>query len=64
MAEGAPKVFRKSNIICYEPLFSAGGEGFFVEDTVLITAEGHEILNPALPYAPQEIEKSMNQKPR
>ena len=64
MAEGAPKVFQKGNVICYEPLFSAGGEGFFVEDTVLITAEGREILNPALPYAPQEIEKSMNQKPR
>jgi len=64
MAEGTPKVFQKGNVLCYEPLFSAGGEGFFVEDTVLITAEGHEIINPALPYAPQEIEKSMNQKPR
>jgi len=62
MAEGAPKVFEKGNVICYEPLFSASGQGFFVEDTVLITADGHEVLNPALPYAPQEIEKSINQK--
>ena len=63
MAEGAPKVFQKGNIICYEPLFTAAGQGFFVEDTFLITAAGHEVLSPALPYAPQDIEKSMNQKP-
>jgi Xaa-Pro aminopeptidase len=62
MAEGTPKVFQKGNVICYEPLFSAGGQGFFVEDTVLITADGHEVLNPTLPYAPQDIEKSMNHK--
>jgi Xaa-Pro aminopeptidase len=62
MAEGAPKVFQKGNIICYEPLFSTAGQGFFVEDTFLITAAGHEVLSPALPYAPQDIEKSMNQK--
>ena len=63
MAEGTPKILQKGNVICYEPLFSASGQGFFVEDTVLITADGHEVLNPKLPYAPQEIENSMNQKP-
>ena len=61
MAEGAPKVFQAGNVICYEPLFSAGGQGFFVEDTFLITPAGHEVLNPALPYAPQDIEKAMGQ---
>ena len=67
MAELAPKVFQAGNVICYEPLFSAGGQGFFVEDTFLITPTGHEALNPALPYAPLDIEKSMDQsahKPR
>lgn len=67
MAEGAPKVFQTGNVICYEPLFSAGGQGFFVEDTFLITPTGHETLNPVLPYAPLDIEKSMDQsahKPR
>jgi len=62
MAEGAPKVFQKGNVICYEPLFTAAGQGFFVEDTFLITAEGHELLSPALPYATEDIEKSMKQK--
>jgi len=59
MAEGPPKVFSAGNVICYVPLFSAGGQGFFVEDTFLITPTGHEVLNPALPYAPHDIEKSM-----
>jgi len=59
MAEGAPKVFRAGNVLCYEPLLTAGGQGFFVEDTILITEGGHEILNPPLPYFAAEIEKAM-----
>jgi len=61
MAEGAPTVFQKGNVICYEPLFSAAGQGFFVEDTFLVTADGHELVSPTLPYAPQDIEKSKKQ---
>ena len=62
MAEGTPKVFRAGNVLCYEPLFSAGGQAFFVEDTFLITATGHEVLNPALPYDPKDIETAMSHK--
>jgi Xaa-Pro aminopeptidase len=61
MAEGIPKVFQTGNVICYEPLFSTRGQAFFVEDTFLITTEGHEVLSPALPYAPEDIAKSMDQ---
>jgi putative ABC transport system permease protein len=28
---------------------------------LITTADGHEVLSPALPYAPQDIEKSMDQ---
>jgi Xaa-Pro aminopeptidase len=59
MADGAPKTFQAGNVICYEPLFTAGDEAFFVEDTMLITRDGYEILNPPLPYAPEDIEKAM-----
>jgi hypothetical protein len=41
---------------------TAGGQGFFVEDTFLITPTGHEVLNPRLPYAPWDIEKAMAQR--
>ncbi len=59
MAEGSPKVFAAGNVICYEPALVAGNQGYFVEDTILITREGHEILNPPLPYAPDEIEQAI-----
>jgi Xaa-Pro aminopeptidase len=64
MAEGTPKVFQAGNVICYEPLIGAAGQGFFLEDTFLITPSGHEVLNPALPYAPGEIERAMAKRPR
>jgi Xaa-Pro aminopeptidase len=59
MAEGAPKVFTAGNVICYEPVLVAGNQGYFVEDTILITRDDHEILNPPLPYAPGEIEQAI-----
>jgi Xaa-Pro aminopeptidase len=62
MAEGAPKSFQVGNVLCYEPLLTAGDQAFFVEDTFLITAAGHEVLNPALPYSPRDIESAMSQR--
>jgi Xaa-Pro aminopeptidase len=59
MAEGTPRVFREGNVICYEPGLVAGGQTYFVEDTILITRDGHEIVNPALPYSPSDIERAM-----
>ena len=35
---------------------------YFAEDTILITRGGHEILNPALPYSPSDIEREMAKK--
>jgi Xaa-Pro aminopeptidase len=59
MAEGTPKVFTEGNVVCYEPTLPAGGQAYFVEDTILITRVGHEILNPPLPYLPSAIEQAM-----
>jgi Xaa-Pro aminopeptidase len=59
MAEGAPKIFQPGNMVCYEPMLTAGNQAFFVEDTFLIVPTGHEILNPSLPYSAKDIEKAM-----
>jgi Xaa-Pro aminopeptidase len=59
MAEGNPKVFREGNVVCYEPALVAQDQAYFVEDTILITRDGHEILNPALPYSPSDLERGM-----
>jgi len=60
MAEGAPKSFQAGNVLCYEPLLTSGNQAFFVEDTFLITPAGHDVLNPALPYSPRDIERAMS----
>jgi len=62
MAEGRPKVFRAGNVVCFEPLFTADDQAFFVEDTILITPTGYEIINPPLPYSPIDIEKAMAER--
>jgi Xaa-Pro aminopeptidase len=59
MAEGTPKVFHEGNVVCYEPALIAANQAYFVEDTILITSTGHEILNPPLPYSPDDIEREM-----
>jgi hypothetical protein len=59
MAEGTPNVFSDGNVVCYEPTLPAAGQAYFVEDTILITRTGHEILNPPLPYPPSAIEQAM-----
>lgn len=61
MAEGAPKTFQVGNVLCYEPQLTAGNQAFFVADTFLITVAGHEVVNPALPYSPKDIESAMSQ---
>ena len=61
MAEGAPQTFQAGNVLCYEPQFTSGNQSFFVEDTFLITAAGHEVINPPLPYSPKDIEQAMSQ---
>jgi hypothetical protein len=50
--------------VCYEPAVVAGGQAYFVEDTILITSDGHEILNPPLPYAPSDLERAMAKRRR
>lgn len=59
MAEGVPKTFQPGNVLCYEPLMTAGNQGFFVEDTFLIVPTGYEVLNPPLPYSAKDIEQAM-----
>jgi Xaa-Pro aminopeptidase len=45
--------------INYEPIASVDGQGFFLEDTYLITKDGAELLTPGVPYSSEEIEAAM-----
>jgi Xaa-Pro aminopeptidase len=45
--------------VAFGPDFDVDGQGFYEEDVSLITADGHQIINPALPYSAADIEQEM-----
>jgi Xaa-Pro aminopeptidase len=58
-AEGTPEVLRAGMTVDFEPIFSVDGQGFYLEDMILVTPTGHEILTPGLPYSAEEIERAV-----
>jgi Xaa-Pro aminopeptidase len=49
-------------ILAYEPMFSVDGIGFYLEDLLLVTRNGYEVLTPDLPYTATEIELAMRRR--
>src|SRR5262249_37012746 len=58
-AEGAIETLRKGMVVDFEPIFSVDYQGFYLEDMILVTSAGNEIMTIGLPYSADEIEKSM-----
>jgi Xaa-Pro aminopeptidase len=63
-AEGTPEVLRAGMTVDFEPIFSVDGQGFYLEDMVLVTPTGYEILTPGLPYSADEIERAVRSSPK
>ena len=61
-AEPLPDTLRAGMVLDYEPIFSADGQGFYMEDMILVTRSGVEILTKNLPYTAAEIERSMHSR--
>ena len=61
-AEGAPEVLRAGMVVAFEPIFVVDGQGFYLEDMILVTREGHEVLTTGLPYSADEIERAIKRK--
>lgn len=60
---GSPTdVLRSGMVFDYEPIFAVDGQGFYMEDMLLVTATGYELLTPALPYGAREVENAMRSK--
>jgi Xaa-Pro aminopeptidase len=53
------KELRTGNTVAFGPDFDVDGQGFYEEDVHLITADGHQVINPPLPYLPADIEQMM-----
>ena len=58
-AEYLGDTLRAGMTMDYEPIFVVGGQGFYMEDMILVTPTGFEILTKGLPYTAAEIERAM-----
>ena len=58
-AEALPAILREGMVFAYEPIFSVGEQGYYMEDMILITRNGYEILTKGLPTTAWEIERAM-----
>ncbi len=48
-------------VIAFEPMFEIGDDAFYLEDMIVVMANGYEVLSEGLPYTAQEIEEVMAQ---
>ncbi len=46
-------------VLAFEPMFSFGPDAFYLEDMIVVTAGGHEVLGAGLPYTAKEITGAM-----
>ena len=61
-AEAPPDTLRAGMVVDYEPIFVVGNQGFYMEDMLLVTAHGAEILTKGLPTTAREIERAMRRR--
>jgi Xaa-Pro aminopeptidase len=55
---------RVGTTVGFEPIASAGGQGYFLVDMFVIRKDGAELLTPGLPYSADEIETAMRPRNR
>jgi Xaa-Pro aminopeptidase len=52
-------VLREGMVVAYELMFTVDGDGFYLEDMIVVKNDGHEILTSGLPYTAREVEAAM-----
>ena len=60
--EKALAVLRAGTVLAYEPGVPAGPDAFYLEDMILVTDSGHEVLSSGLPYSAAGIAELMRQR--
>jgi Xaa-Pro aminopeptidase len=58
-AEPTGPVLRRGMVVAYEPMFTVQSFGFYLEDLLLVTETGYEMLTPGLPYTSGEIARAV-----
>ncbi|MCZ6916042.1 MAG: aminopeptidase P N-terminal domain-containing protein [Gemmatimonadetes bacterium] len=57
--EEALNTLEAGSVIAFEPMLQIGAHAYYLEDMILVTATGHEVLSAGLPYTAEEIEGAM-----
>jgi Xaa-Pro aminopeptidase len=58
-AEGLVETLRVGQVFAFEPILTVDGVGLYLEDMILVTPTGAEVLTTGLPYTAAEIERAM-----
>ena len=58
-AEGIVNTLRTGQVLAFEPMLTVDGVGLYLEDMILVTPTGAEVLTTGLPYTAAEIERAM-----
>lgn len=61
-AEGSFTVLKAGMVIAWEPMFAVDGQGYYLEDMLVVRKDGYEMLTPGVPYTSSEIEAVMAEK--
>ena len=57
--EAALDTLKEGSVFAFEPMFAFGPDAYYLEDMIVVTADGHEVLSAGLPYTSKEIVKAM-----
>jgi Xaa-Pro aminopeptidase len=57
--ETGTDVLDAGSVIAFEPMFAIDADAYYLEDMILVTESGHEVLTKGLPYTAEEIEARM-----
>ncbi len=57
--EEALPVLRAGTVLAYEPMVTVGPDAFYLEDMIVVTQDGHEVLSSGLPYRAAEVDAFM-----
>jgi Xaa-Pro aminopeptidase len=58
-AEGFIETLAAGQVLAFEPILTVDGVGLYLEDMILVTPTGAEVLTKGLPYSSTEIEAAM-----
>jgi Xaa-Pro aminopeptidase len=59
-AEGSIDTITVGQVLAFEPILTVDGVGLYLEDMILVTPSGAEVLTKGLPYSSFEIESAMH----